>query len=69
MRAWLNRLRRSPVRGNTAAKVDFNVDLTHMLCEALLLPPLRYPLFCSITLSGDGTRVCAVFAAFEILSF
>ncbi|GJM89005.1 hypothetical protein PR202_ga05598 [Eleusine coracana subsp. coracana] len=23
------------------AKVDLNVDLTHMLCEALLLPPLR----------------------------
>lgn len=34
------------VCGNAAAKVDVHVDLTHMLCEALLLPPLRCSVFC-----------------------
>ena len=38
--------RRSSVRGNAAAKVDMQVDLTHMLCEVLLLPPLRCSVLC-----------------------
>ncbi|KAG0466092.1 hypothetical protein HPP92_017117 [Vanilla planifolia] len=33
-------LSRRLVCGGTTAKIDFNVDLTHKLCRALLVPPL-----------------------------
>jgi hypothetical protein len=59
------RLRRSRVCGNAAAKVDVHVDLTHMLCEALLLPPLRCSLFCLprsparfLLILGPHARTC-----------
>lgn len=62
--AWLNRWRRSPVCGNDAAKVDLNVDLTHMLCEALLLPPVRCWLFLPSSLLGRWNACICGFRGF-----